>query len=265
MVYLGAYKSSIIGNRMCDITTEGAGFRTPPMNSGGQDCPLSVTPSAEDVFGEEASCLFLDPVTAVDIHEGNLPHWQQGNVIYFVTWHTADALPSAKRAELREEKRLWIARHPQPWDETTRQEYHTLFTPKLQEWLDAGNGACVLRKPELADIVGNALLHFDGTRCHIAAYVVMPNHVHVLFRLLGGERIEKLVKSWKGYTANAINRCLARSGVFWQDEYWDCIIRNDTHFARCWEYIRMNPILANLSEGQFAYYAAVPNNRSVNE
>ena len=163
-----------------------------------------------------------------------------------------------KLAELREEKVLWLAKHPKPWDAETEQEYHHLFTHGIDRWLDAGHGACFLRNPELARTVSDSLLFFNGLRYDVATFVVMPNHVHVLFRLRAPARLEGVLMSWKGYTAKEINKRLSRRGVFWQSEYWDRIVRNDTHFARCWEYIRENPVLARLPAGEYLYYAAQP-------
>lgn len=43
----------------------------------------------------------------------------------------------------------------------------------------------MLEDPANAKIVADALRHFDGERYELASFVVMPNHVHVLFRPAG--------------------------------------------------------------------------------
>ena len=237
----------------------------PPLNDSGRSRPLSLSPSAEDVFAAPAKELFLGPGNIVDVHARHLPHWQQGKLVYFVTWHTADALPGDKLDELREEKMLWLARHPKPWDIDTEEEYHDHFTHRTDKWLDAGHGACALRDADLAQIVTDSLLFFDGHRYDMASFVVMPNHVHALFRLHESKRLEQVIKTWKGYTARAINTCLGRRGVFWQDEYWDRVVRSDMHFARYWEYIRENPARAKVREGEFFYYAVNATDESLEE
>ena len=219
-----------------DATTEG-GFSNPPR---GQECPRS----------------FLDPYAEIDQHRRRLPHWQQGAVFYFVTWRLADALPQEKHRQWRDEKEAWVRWHPEPWDEPTEREYHRLFSRRLDEWLDAGSGSCLLRDKQLAGVVARALGHFDGERYALAAFVVMPNHVHVLFRLVTPHRLEEVLKSWKGFTAREINRRLGKSGQLWQEEYWDRIIRNEAHFAKCREYILSNPSKAGLREGEFVSYDA---------
>jgi len=74
----------------------------------------------------------------------------------------------------------------------------------------------------------------------------MPNHVHILFRLLEVYRLESVVQSWKGFTAREINKRLGRRGKLWEDDYWDRLIRNQKHWAQCRDYIFDNPVKAKL-------------------
>lgn len=74
----------------------------------------------------------------------------------------------------------------------------------------------------------------------------MPNHVHVLFVVLPGASLGKTVGSWKRFTVRRANEQLGRTGAFWQTEYWDRFIRNETHFAATIDYIDENPIKAGL-------------------
>jgi REP element-mobilizing transposase RayT len=175
-------------------------------------------------------------------------------VYYFVTWRLADSLPKEKLARWSEEKGLWLRLHPPPWDTPTEAEFHEKFSRSIDEWLDAGEGSCVLHDPELARCVADTLLHFDGLRYQMDCFVVMPNHVHALFRLLGPHRLESVVKSWKGFAAREINRHLKRRGNLWQENYWDRLIRNENHWTKCREYIRDNPAKARLPQNQFMLF-----------
>ncbi len=194
---------------------------------------------------------FLDPYAPIEQHKNRLPHWQQHGVFCFVTWRLADSLPAGRLAEWRSERAVWLLAHPEPWSDTTESEYHRHFTSRFDHWLDEGAGSCLLRDPLLAVIVADALRHFEGERYAIASFVVMPNHVHVLFRLLPPHRLQDVVKSWKGFTAREINRRTARTGALWGEDYWDRLIRNSAHFQRCMEYISSNPEKAGLREGEF--------------
>jgi hypothetical protein len=107
---------------------------------------------------------YFDPKQPIADLLGNLPHWRQGGVTYFVTFRLADSIPqSALRLWLRE-RDDWLVRHPEPRDEQARREYYRLFIERFQKWLDAGHGACVLGQPPVREIVSDALMHFDMAR-----------------------------------------------------------------------------------------------------
>src|SRR5205823_2605991 len=86
------------------------------------------------------------------------------------------------------------------------------------------------------------------------AWVVMPNHIHLLFSILAGHELQDLLRSWKGFTGRAINRALSRSGSLWQKDYFDRLIRNSEHFWNCARYIRNNPGKARLASSEFLLY-----------
>jgi type I restriction enzyme R subunit len=197
---------------------------------------------------------FLDPGAPIDQHKRRLPHWHQKNTLCFVTWHMADSIPGGKLAQLMEEKDAWLARHPKPWDILTETEYHRLFFNRIETWLDRALGSCVLRDRNNSLIVSDALLHFDNQRYHVDSFVVMPNHVHLLFRLNDMNRLEKVVQSLKSYTGRAINKRLAKHGQFWHSEYWDRLIRNEAHLYRCRQYILNNPLKVNLACESYILY-----------
>jgi type I restriction enzyme R subunit len=220
-------------------TLRAGGFSNPP-KEGGQESPPADS--------------FLNPYAPIQKHKHRLPHWQQGSVYYFVTWRLADSLPKEKLARWREERDLWLSLHPRPWDTPTETEFHERFSGTIDEWLDASEGSCVLRDRVLAGCVAHTLLHFDSQRYVMDCFVVMPNHVHALFRLLTPHRLESVVKSWKGFSAREINRRLKRRGSLWQEDYWDRLIRNESHWASCRDYIRENPVKARLPQNQFMLF-----------
>jgi type I restriction enzyme R subunit len=208
--------------------------------NGGQECPPSVGTAA-----------FFNQHAEVDKTTHHLPHWQQGEAWVFVTWRLGDSLPKAKLDQWKEERAIWLSQQPEPWDEKTEAEYHDRFSRQIDEWLDLGSGSCVLKDPANAKVVADAVRHFDGDRYGLASFVVMPNHVHVLFRPLGNNTLAEILKSWKGFTAREINKRTGKTGPLWQDEYWDRLIRNERHFFKVAEYIRENPVKAKLREGEF--------------
>ena len=82
----------------------------------------------------------------------------------------------------------------------------------------------------------------------------MPNHVHALFVLNSQWTLEKILLSWKGFTARKINPTLKRTGHFWQRDYFDRLVRDAKHLANCVRYIRRNPEKAGLRESEFVLY-----------
>ena len=203
----------------------------------------------------------LDGPGVFDVWRNHLPHWQEGNRFVFVTWRLRDSLPQAKLEQWREERNLWLLRHPRPWDARTTNRFAIKFSRRIENWLDQGSGSCLLKDPALSRIVGDSLRHFDGLRYELASFVVMPNHVHVLFRPLGSHHLKNIVKSWKGFSAHVINRKIGESGRIWQKDYWDRLIRHPRHFRKCAEYIRGNPEKAGLRGGEFLLFEKVRERR----
>ena len=116
---------------------------------------------------------------------------------------------------------------------------------KLEEYLDRGLGECWLRQPAIAKLTEDALRYFDGQRYTLAAWVVMPNHVHLLVDVWEVPLAE-LIKSWKSHVARAANKLLGRSGPFWEREYLDTVIADEKQRQTAVRYIENNPVKAAL-------------------
>jgi REP element-mobilizing transposase RayT len=184
---------------------------------------------------------FLDREAEIENLSGNLPHWRQEGVTYFVTFRTHDSIPQAKMQEWLAEREAWLKAHPEPHDAATRREYGRRFPGRFHEWLDAGYGACVLARPDCRAIVEGALRHFAGQRYALDEFVVMPNHVHVLVTPLAGHSLSAILHSWKSYTSKEIGKVLGKSGTFWQKESFDHILRSPEQLGKVRQYICGNP------------------------
>ncbi len=165
---------------------------------------------------------------------GRLPHWERDEATYFVTFRLFDSLPAVALERIKQTK---------PGGD---------YAERLDAYLDRGSGASFLKDPRVAKLVVDALRHFDGARYHLHAWCVMPNHVHVIFSVLPARtpalRLSSIIQSWKSFTAKEANRLLARTGSFWQREYYDHLVRDDEDFVRCIEYTINNPVKAGLCE-----------------
>ena len=197
---------------------------------------------------------FFNPYAEVRHTENRLAHWQQQGAVYFITFRLADAVPDNLLNEWQSERATWLQFHPEPWSAQIEQEYHNRFSGAMEEWLDAGHGSCVLRRADCAEIVCETLHYFDGKRLALISSVVMPNHVHVIFVQGADYPLEKLIASWKRFTAGRVNGLLGRSGSLWQRDYFDRLVRDGRHFANCVRYIRRNPQKARLIQGEYILY-----------
>jgi len=111
--------------------------------------------------------------------------------------------------------------------------------------------ACVT-DPAVAEIVTKALHHDDGKRYDLHAYVLMPDHVHVVLRPLrrdqGTVPLREIMKALKGSSAHRINTALGRRGSFWRDESYDHIIRSAREYRATIRYMQANPVRLGLVE-----------------
>lgn len=182
---------------------------------------------------------------------GYLPHYDNPQKIQHVTVHLADSLPKSAIEKIDE----LLEAVPEGERLVERRR-------RLHAYVDAGHGACILKEPELAEMIERAFLHFDGERYRLHAWVVMPNHFHVLFQPLAPYSMSEIVASWKRFTATEIKKWLrARQesgdpesalldGPMWHREYWDRYIRNAKHFDDAVAYIHINPVKAGLCADQ---------------
>lgn len=169
-------------------------------------------------------------------HRTRLPHFEGGEIPQHITFRLADSLPQSLLQQ-------WDAELRAIKDETNRDLERRR---RIEEALDQGHGACWLDRPEIAQLVADALNHFDTQRYNLHAWVIMPNHVHVLITPLNGNSLSSIVHSWKSFTAKQANKRLGREGAFWQEDYFDRFIRNEEHWYRTIAYIHENPVKAGL-------------------
>jgi REP element-mobilizing transposase RayT len=151
-----------------------------------------------------------------------------------------DSLPQEKLQWLREEKESWMKQHSQPWNEKVTKEYINKFGKAVDQWQDNNYGNCLLKKQSNRKIVEDALFFFDGKRYDLIAFVVMPNHIHILMKLREGHELTEIMRSIKSFTAKKINENEKSTGPVWQSESYDRLIRDQKHFENVVRYIIAN-------------------------
>ena len=160
----------------------------------------------------------------------NLPHWQPEKSTIFLTWRLYGSLPRGFSDHLRK------------WSGDLRKQFL-----QADVVLDAAaSGPRWLKDQEIACIAEQSIRRgAELGQYTLRAYVVMPNHVHVLLEPL--MPIQRLTSGIKGVSARYANLKLGRTGSpFWQDESFDHWIRNEGQFVRTKAYIENNPVKAGL-------------------
>ena len=111
----------------------------------------------------------------------------------------------------------------------------------------------VNRAPLLADcrcqqVVLEGLTHTAAALdfC-ILAYVVMPDHVHMVLQPRGAYNISAFMASFKKHSSRKLNRRLGRKGPFWRREFFDHMLRSDEHLHQLIDYIHDNPVRRGLA------------------
>src|SRR5579863_3683562 len=139
------------------------------------------------------------------LYHRHLPHWIPDNTVLAVTWRLAGSLPGKSDGPM---------------------------------WLADGR---------VAKMVADALRYGETDRnlYQSHAWVIMPNHVHVVWELRGD--YSSVMRWLKGRTARVANEILGRRGLsFWQDESYDHWIRTEKELRALIGYVEENPVRAGL-------------------
>ena len=176
-----------------------------------------------------------------DFHRRNLPHFYHNDGRYFITYRLADSLPSTLVAEIKTSTKNNLRL------DTIR---FKRLLKKYDDILDKGKyGAKHLSNSAVADVCKNTLHYPDGKEYEIICYCIMPNHVHLVFELIVGNKgISKIMQSIKRISARKSNLLLNKSGIFWQDESYDRLVRDDKELYFIIRYVLMNPVNAGLTD-----------------
>lgn len=167
---------------------------------------------------------------------GHLPHYEGGEILQFITFRLFDSVP-------QEKVKKWKLELSKIDDD---KEAKIELGRKIEKYLDKGLGNAFLKNKEIAGIVQGVLLFWDKKKYNLIAWVIMPNHVHMLLRPQETFTLSKIMHSIKSFTANKANKKLGRTGEFWQHEYFDRYTRDYKHLERVISYIENNPVKAKL-------------------
>lgn len=191
-----------------------------------------------------------------------LPHWEVKRGIYFVTLRETGSLPKHAVDELRLLVRECKELRGSKWLEMQRRIFMT-----MERSLDRPEPKGRIGTAHIATILREAIQNRQRRGVwDMMEYVLMSNHLHLLFRLNSGT-LKSTLESFKRYVTREVNRTIAteerdraasvkkdrltsRGGrtraYLWQREWFDHWSRNQNEDERISEYIRQNPVKAKL-------------------
>jgi REP element-mobilizing transposase RayT len=171
-------------------------------------------------------------------HRRNLPHLYYNEGIYFVTFRLYDSIHPDELDKLQEITRF------------RNDGKKKRFFKKYDALLDKPfKNVKHLQKTEIAEICTNAILHFDGKDILVICFVIMPNHIHLVFELVNKTKlVGDILGSIKKYSAREANKILKRKGKFWQAESFDRLVRDEKELFNIIKYVLLNPVNAGLVE-----------------
>jgi len=152
-------------------------------------------------------------------YKRHLPHWLPERAILHVRWRLANSFPALK-------------------PEILSHKYQIPSGPSGPLWLT---------DPRIAQVAVDAICFGESPKgfYDLFAYVVMPNHVHMLVEPYA--ELSTIMRWLKGRTVRVANRILGRKHEsFWMDESYDHIIRTAQELKDTIRYIENNPVRARL-------------------
>jgi len=158
---------------------------------------------------------------------GHLPHCDERGLVQHVVFGLADAMPKSVPGDLI--------------DPAGRADW-------ADRELDRGLGSRLLANAAHAAEVERCLLHGDAEDYALAAWCVMPTHVHVVVEQFDHYSLADMVQAWKSVTARTINASERRRGAVWRREYFDRFMRSEEQYAWTVAYVENNPVVAGLAE-----------------
>jgi putative DNA methylase len=93
---------------------------------------------------------------------GRLPHFEGGTIPQFLTFRLFDSVPQYLIEKWKK-------------DLTDVQ-----FRKTVEKFMDAGYGSCFLKDPLVAEMVANSFKFHDSKKYDLGAWVIMPNHTHLV-------------------------------------------------------------------------------------
>ena len=118
---------------------------------------------------------------------------------------------------------------------------------------------CALR------LVSSLIWARDHRWLRILGFVVMPDHYHALIAVRTARRLADVMASMDKFTARQINDLLGRRGSFWQDGFYEHMLRDRADYDAILAYVHNNPVEAGLAAAADVWQYSTANPRYAHE
>ena len=122
----------------------------------------------------------------------------------------------------------------------------------------------LLHHPWAGGVISSAFNHYaQNKKMNVAAWVVMPDHWHLLAGVPLGGSLPVVMHSLQRWLGRQCGDWLTSHGAAWQDGYHETRIRSARQFEFAWNYIEENPVRAGLvaSRSAWTFSSANPDNQ----
>lgn len=82
--------------------------------------------------------------------------------------------------------------------------------------------------------------------CRVHAYVLMPNHVHLLVTPMAAHGVTHLMQDVGRRYVRYMNHRYQRTGTLWEGRYKSSLIDSEAYLLACMRYIELNPVRAGM-------------------
>ena len=107
----------------------------------------------------------------------------------------------------------------------------------------------LLQSDRMAQLFCETLFHYrDAHKLQVHAFVVMPNHFHLILTVLEGSTLERAMQLIKGGFSYQAGKLLGVHAAIWQKSFVDRRVRDGVELERYTAYIHQNPVKAELAE-----------------
>jgi putative transposase len=113
----------------------------------------------------------------------------------------------------------------------------------------------------MAELFCRTLFRYrDEGRLLLHAFVVMPNHVHLLLTVPEALTLERVMQFTKGGFSHDASKLVGTHGPIWQKSFVDRRARDAAECVRFIDYIHQNPVRAGLAKvaTEFRYSSLNP-------